>query len=453
MVEGACGGDGDAAMNAVVDFPVKPEAQPYLARFARDPSEPDWLAASRRRAIARFAELGFPSRKSENWRYCDLQPLVEAPLLPQPRRSPNLDWAREHLTGLLLPGKGPRLVIVDGVAAPELSAAGLPDGVWFGSIARATRECPQPVRDAMAGDGDGVQPFAALNAAFFSDGFVLDIAPGVALDQPIEIVHLASGAGGASVHTRNVVHLGDGSRAGIFEVYAGEGRYWRNDLIEIHLGDRAELSRTVLVEEAVEALHLARLEAKLGHRASFIGFALLLGGRTVRHEASLCLAGEGAQCRLDGAYIVAGNDEANIVTAVDHAAPGGQTRELIKGVAAGRGHGAFQGRIVVREDAQQTDAHQLSRNLLIGERAVIDTKPELEIYADDVKCSHGASVGDLDEAALFYLRARGIPDAEARHMLIDGFLREAVESIEDFAIRTHLLRRLAARLATLEGSA
>jgi Fe-S cluster assembly protein SufD len=439
-------------MTAVIDFPVKPEARPYLARFARDPSEPDWLAARRQQAMNHFAELGFPSRKNENWRYCDLQPLVDAPLLPARPRSPRLDWAREHLTGLLLPGKGPRLVIVDGIAAPELSAAGLPEGVWFGSTARTLRERPHPVRGIIEDvDGEAAHPFAALNSAFFSDGFVLDIEPSVALDQAIEIVHLGSGAGEASVHTRNVVRLGAGSHASIFEVFAGEGRYWRNDLIEILLGEGAKLSRTVLVEESAEAVHLAQLEARLSDRASFTGFALLLGGRTVRHEANIRM-GEAAQCHLDGAYIVSGNDVANIVTAVDHAAPGGQTRELIKGVAAGRGHGAFQGRIVVREDAQKTDAHQLSRNLLIGERAVIDTKPELEIYADDVKCSHGASVGDLDEAALFYLRARGIPDAEARHMLIDGFLREAVESVEDFAIRTHLLRRLATRLATLEGS-
>jgi len=210
------------------------------------------------------------------------------------------------------------------------------------------------------------------------------------------------------------------------------------------------LARTAIVEEAKEALHLAQLDATLGREARFAGFALLLGGRTVRHEASVAMAGENAHCRLDGAFVVSGTDEANIVTTVDHRVPGGQTRELIKGVAAGRGHGAFQGRVIVREDAQKTDAHQLSRNLLIGARAAIDTKPQLEIYADDVKCSHGASIGDLDEAALFYLQARGIPAEEARHMLIDGFLREVVETVDDFATRVHLLRRLAGRLSNLE---
>jgi Fe-S cluster assembly protein SufD len=176
----------------------------------------------------------------------------------------------------------------------------------------------------------------------------------------------------------------------------------------------------------------------------------LLGGGTVRHEASVQMVGEGAACRLDGAFIVDRAEEANIVTNVDHQAPHGETRELIKGVAAGRGHAAFQGKITVREHAQKVDAHQLSRNLILGGRAVIDTKPELEIYADDVKCAHGASVGELDEAALFYLRTRGIPDAEARHMLIEGFLREPVEEIADLALRDYLLRRLARRLETLE---
>jgi len=162
------------------------------------------------------------------------------------------------------------------------------------------------------------------------------------------------------------------------------------------------------------------------------------------------MAGEGAECHLDGAFVVDRTEEANIVTNVDHQVPHGTTRELIKGVAAGRAHGAFQGKITVREGAQKVDAHQLSRNLILGGRAVIDTKPELEIYADDVKCAHGASVGELDEAALFYLRTRGIPDAEARHMLIEGFLREPVEEIADPALREHLLRRLARRLAKLE---
>ncbi len=439
-------------MNAVVDFPVKPEARGYLARFVPDDSEPGWLAARRQQAMTRFAELGFPNRKSESWRYLDLQPLENQPLLPSPA-APRADTAAlsERLAHLSLPEAASRLVLVDGRFAPELSTVEPRSGVWFGSTAHAMRERPDLVRAAVEGiEGDEAHPFAALNTAFFSDGFVLDIAPGVTLDRPLEIVHLGAGISESSFHTRSVVMLGEGSRAGIIETYAGEGRYWRNDLVGVLLGQRAELTRTVLVEESAAAVHLAQIEARLGEGARFTGFVLLLNGQRVRHEANIRM-GEGAKCVINGAYVVTGSDEANIVTVVDHTAPGGQTSELIKGVAAGRGHGAFQGRMIVREHAQKTDAHQLSRNLIIGQRAVIDTKPELEIYADDVKCSHGASVGDLDETALFYLQARGIPADEARRMLIDGFLREAVDTIEDIAKRTHLLRRLAGRLAELEG--
>jgi Fe-S cluster assembly protein SufD len=444
-------------MSAIIDFPVKPEARPYLDAFDRGvadhpTAESVGLARSRRRGITRFAETGFPSRKSESWRYLDLQPLARDPLLPtQAPPAQVLRAMGERLTGLVLPGPGPRLVIVDGFFVAELSSLAMPEGVWFGPTYSALAERPE-LLDEVVGEvpGDAAHPFAALNAAFFAGGYILDIAPGVVLDQPIEIVHLASGAAAGSFHTRSLIRSGEGSRASVLEVYAGEGRYWRNDVIAIRLAERAELARTAIVEESGAAVHLAQLDATLGREARFTGFALLLGGRRVRHEASVTMAGDNARCRLDGAYVVTGQDEANIVTSIDHAAPGGQTRELIKGVAAGRGHGAFQGRIIVREDAQKTDAHQLSRNLLIGARAAIDTKPQLEIYADDVKCSHGASVGDLDEAALFYLQARGIPVEEARHMLIDGFLREVVETVDDFATRVHLLRHLAGRLGSLD---
>jgi Fe-S cluster assembly protein SufD len=446
-------------MNAVVDFPVKPEARPYLDAFERAAGErashePGWLSGARRRGVARFAELGFPSRKSESWRYLDLRPLERQPLLPPagPLQSEARDAAHKRLAGLALPRGGPRLVIVDGRFAPELSTSGTAAGIWFGPTSSAIVEREdlfQEMAEAVA--GHAAHPFAALNAAFFGDGYILDVAPGVTLDEPVEIVHLGSGAAAGSFHTRSLVRLGAGSGASVLEIYAGKGRYWRNDVVAVRLGDGAELARTAIIEESKEAVHLALLDATLGREASFTGFALLLGGRTVRHEANVAIAGENARCRLDGAFVVGGSDDVNIVTVVDHRVPGGQTREMIKGVAAGRGHGAFQGRIIVREDAQKTDAQQTSRNLLIGQRAAIDTKPELEIYADDVKCSHGASVGDLDEAALFYLRARGIPDEEARHMLIDGFLREVVETVDDFSTRTHLLRRLAGHLENLEG--
>ncbi len=428
-------------MSALLDFPVKPEARPYIEAFADVAGEPDWLVQFRRRNLDRFAREGFPTRRSEAWRYLDLQPLHRQPVLPA---APELPAAMPPELGFAKACAALRLLngVCIGVVARDL-----PQGVWFHPMRRAIGQRPDLVRTAAGDDSGDEHPFAALDAALFTDGFVLDIAPGVALDRPLEVVHFASATG--SMHTRSLINLGAGSRASIVETYAGAARYWRNDVVSAQLGEGAALTRTVVVEEAPEALHLAQLDATLAREARLDAFALLLGGSRVRHEANVRL-GEGARCRLDGAYVVAGDDEANIVTAVEHGAPGGQTRELVKGVAAGRGHGAFQGRIVVREGAQQTDAQQLSRNLLLGRRAVIDTKPELEIYADDVKCSHGASVGDLDAAALFYLRARGIPDAEARRMLVEGFLRDAVDGVADAAIRDHLLRRLALRLDRLE---
>ena len=446
-------------MSAVLDFPVRPEARPYIEAFDRvaEAGEPDWLARDRRRGLSRFAELGFPSRKSESWRYLDLGPLEKQPLLPTQAMPPiDAPGLREWLSALSLPERARRVVLVDGRFAPSLSIMEpARAGLWLGSMAQALRERPNLVRAVMEeGAANAAHAFAALNTAFFVDGFVLEIAPGTEIERPIEIVHLASGAGAASLHTRSLVVLGAGSRAKLLEIYAGPAEsgpaYWRNDLVMLRLGGGAELSRAVLVEESPQALHLAQTDAALDARARLAGFALMLRGKRLRHEANLVIAGEGAQCRFDGAYLVTGTDEANIVTDIDHRVPGGHSSELIKGVAADRAHGAFQGRIIVREHAQKTDAHQLSRNLIIGEHAVIDTKPELEIYADDVKCSHGASVGDLDEAALFYLRARGISPEEARRMLIDGFLREAVETVEDLAIRTHLLRHLARRLVDLE---
>jgi Fe-S cluster assembly protein SufD len=441
-------------MSAVVDFPVKPEARPYLDAFAHGPSgEPEWLGTRRRRGLARFAEQGFPNRRSEAWRYIDLRALEEKPMLPAGAMRAVAGVAiRNQLASIAFSEAAYRLVLVDGRYAPELSTAeGLPSGIWLGGMAMTIAERPDLVRDAIEVPlFDTERPFAALNAAFFGDGFVLDIAPGVALDRPIEIVHLATGGTGASLHTRSLVVAGAGSRASIFEVFAGNGSYWRNDVVELRLAAGAEFHRVALVEEAVDAWHIGELLAVLGSASQLTSLVLLLGGRTMRHEATVRSDGEATQCRLHGAFLLSGRQQANIVTSVDHAAPGGQTREVFKGVAAGRAHGAFQGRITVRPGGQKVDAHQLSQNLVLSPHAAIDAKPELEIYADDVKCSHGAAVGDLDEAALFYMRSRGIGHEEARRMLIEGFVREVIEPVGSAPLREHLLSQLARRLAMLE---
>jgi Fe-S cluster assembly protein SufD len=430
----------------LADFPVKPETRPYLDVFAEVAGEPDWLRKARRVSLDWFAETGFPTRRSENWRYLDLRPLQTHPMLPAVTAEP-----MGVPTELGLHRSAARIVLVDGRFVPELSRIdALPAGVWLGSTRQAIAERPNLVASFATQSGTE-HPFASLNAAFFADGFVLHVGERVAVDAPIEIVHLASGAGDASLHTRSLIDLGFESRATVVETYAGSGKYWRNDFALWRVEEDAALTRIALVEESGEATHFEDIDAVLlTERARLNAFSLLLGGGTVRQEISVVMASLNAECRIDGAFVVSGREEANIVTSIDHAAVGGTTSELVKGVAAGQGHGAFQGKIVVREGAQQTDARQTSRNLILGRRASIDTKPELEILADDVKCAHGASVGDLDEAALFYLRARGIPTDEARRMLVEGFLREPVEGVSDPAVREHLLGRLGARLARLE---
>jgi Fe-S cluster assembly protein SufD len=449
---------GTLPMSVIVDFPVKPEARPYLEAFGRDGlgrhrGEPDWLAGYRKGSLVRFAELGFPSRRSEAWRYLDLRALEQNPMLPtDARRAVVSPATRAQHAEIKLAEARHRLVLADGRFVPELSAIEeLPPGVWLGSMAEAVAGRPDLVRSGFEAPSlDPARPFAALNAAFFADGFVLDIAPGVALKEPIEILHLASGETAASLHTRSLVALGADSQASVIESFAGRANYWRNDVVELRLATGAELARVALVEEAPEALHFGEMLATLGSASRLSCFVLLLGGRTVRHEATVQSAGEDTRCDLNGAFLLSGRQEANILTVVDHAAPRGETRENFKGVATGRAHGAFQGRITVRPGAQKVDAHQLSRNLVLSPRAAIDTKPELEIYADDVNCSHGAAVGDFDEAALFYLQTRGIPNQEARRMLIEAFVQEAVELVDSPLMREHLLSRITRRLAILE---
>jgi Fe-S cluster assembly protein SufD len=439
---------GDRVMSGVLDFPLKPEARAYVEAFARTPNEPQWLSRYREQSLARFAELGFPSRRGEAWRYIDLGALAEDPMPPQ-RQVARAPGARALLDRL---GEAPyRLVLLDGRFSPELSRIDdLPAGVRLSSTASAIAEQPELLRPLIEAAPAAARPFALLAAAFFLDGFVLELAPGAALPRPIEIVHLACAEERASLHTKSFVILGENSRASLCEIFLGRGRYWRNDVVDVALAPDAALDRAVVVEEGEEAIHLGDTQARLEAGARFSGFVLIAGGRTARQEASLFCEGEGTRSVINGAALLSGRQEGNIVTAIDHMAPGGETRELVKIVGAGRAHGAFQGRITVRRGAQKVDAQQQSRNLIVGRRAVIDTKPELEILADDVKCSHGAAVGDLDENALFYLAARGIPAEEARRMLIEGFLREVVELVEHPALRRRLEEALGRRLASLE---
>jgi Fe-S cluster assembly protein SufD len=433
---------------------AKPETLPYRKAF--DSHRPvDALAESRAEAFARFEELGFPTRRDEAWRFTDLRPLQRSVFLPpqpsaarvppSPQRGEG--WgegaASDALSRYALAGDTHRLVLINGRLAPGLCKLdALPAGVILGSTAEIAANNSAIARSLLdETDRAGGQPFAALNAAMFADGFVLTVPAGEKLARPIEIIHWGD-TPEASFQLRNFVLLGIGSSATVIESFAGSGRYWTNAVTRVELQPSAALRHVKIQDEAVAAIHFAQVRTELARDARFESFVLTLGGRLSRHDSFVNFEDEGAACALYGAYLLKGEQEATNATFVDHAAPRCTTDEVFKGVVDERAHGVFLGRIAVRPDAQKTDAHQLNKNLLLSPRANVDTKPELEILADDVKCSHGATVGDLDEDALFYLAARGIPDSEARRMLVEAFAADAVERLEDPALGAHLLAHI-----------
>ena len=425
---------------------VKSETAPYIEAFRAQSrsDEPAWLAAKREAALANFGEKGFPTRRQEAWRFTNLRPLEKTSFASPAEWQLAEDDVAQNIEDRRLAEAGHRVVIVNGRFSDVLSEiGGLPKGAWLASAARTLAERPDAFAAAIEEtDTVGAQPFASLNAALFADGFVLMLEPGVRLEKPIEIVHWSEATTPGSWHQRNLLVLGEGSSAHMLESFAGTGSYWASLVTSVRLGKGAMLQHAKLQDEASDALHFAVMRAHLADRSRYETFVLTLGARLSRQDIQPTLEGEGAAVGVNGAYLLRGEQEATTAIVVDHAAPGGTTRELWKGVVEERAHGVFLGTIAVRPEAQKTDAQQTNKNLLLSPRASVDTKPELEILADDVKCSHGATVGELDESALFYLRARGIPEAEARRMLIEAFAVDALETLSDASFREYLAAHL-----------
>jgi len=393
----------------------------------------DWLASLRETGIARFAERGLPSPRLEAWKYTNLSAIEKIDFAPARADSVSID----HLPTLLPHGQsGHRLVFVDGYFRADLShVEDLPDGVELGSLASLLARAPDRLADLLgrvgADDADE-QPLLALNTALMADGFVLRLRRGVRLATPVEIVFLgATGDRALAYHPRNLIVLEPESQATILEHHAGlgDGTYLANGGTEVVLGADSALHHYKVQAESDEAFHLSTAQVEIGRNALYDGFLLTTGARLSRNEVTARLVAEGADCRLNGAYMLRGAQHCDTTTTIHHVAPHTNCREVFRGVVDDTARGVFQGKIVVHKDAQHTNGHQLSKALLLSERAEVDAKPELEIYADDVKCSHGATTGDLDHAALFYLRSRGIPEDTARHMLIEAFLSETVHAI------------------------
>lgn len=407
-----------------------------------------WMDELRAAGLDRFSKAGFPTQRNEAWKFTSLRPLEKVAFAVAPDR-PAVTVPVDLIPSVMAAGGiSHRLVFVDGRFRGDLSnTAGLPAGVRLEPLAETLARAPDVVADHLGRTStlDG-HPLLALNLAFLTDGVLLRIATGVTVETPIELVFIGAGAGGAPVswHPRILILAEENSEATVVEHHVGlDGAvYFSNVASEVVVGRAARLHHYKMQREGTAAFHLATATAKLGQDASYDTFVLNLGGALSRHEARSVLDGTGVECRISGAYAVRGQQHTDITTLIDHARPRCTSREVVKGVVDERARAVFQGKIVVRPDAQKTDGYQLNRALLLSDQAEIDSKPELEIYADDVKCSHGATAGELDEGQLFYLRARGIPLETARGLLIAAFLDEAVDEIRHERVREHFRSRI-----------
>jgi Fe-S cluster assembly protein SufD len=416
---------------------------------------PAWLKQLRDGGIARFGELGFPTTKQEAWRFTSVARLIETrfDLAPAPgTRHP----APSDIEPFIL-GAGPRLVFVNGHFTPTLShVAGLPAGVRVESLAHALATDPERVREHL-GKYAGFQdrPFAALNTAFARDGAFVCVPSNVTVEEPIQLLFVATpggqagGEGGARLvaHPRNLIVIEREARASVVETYATlGGAHWTNAVTEIVAADGARADCYRVQRESDQAYHVAVTEVHQGRDSIVNVHTVAFGGALSRHDLRGTLAGPGGYLILNGLYLLAGEQHADHHTAIDHAAPHCESHEYFNGVLDGRSRGVFNGRIIVRPGAQKTDSKQTNNNLLLSADAHADSQPQLEIYADDVKCTHGSTVGPLDPRALFYLRSRGMGEAAARRLLTYGFAAEILGRMEITPLRTQLDGIVRARL-------
>ena len=422
-----------------------------FARFSQQTTLPGPLASLRDDAFSCFDRLGFPTTRLEEWRFTNIAPIAERPFVVS---TATPDYTRTDLDTLHLPRlDGPELVFVNGTFAPALSTTEWPAGVRVQSLttalahddAAAATVAPYLGRLARIES----QAFTALNTAFLRDGAGVEIDPGVVVDTPIHLLFVTrSGAEPVLSQPRVLVVSGGNSQVRVVESHAGDGDtpYLSNAVTEVSVGDHAVVDHYTLVREAEAAFRIGSLSVALGRASTFSSHTITLGGAIVRNTAHVVLAGEGGECTLNGLYLATGRQLVDNQTTIDHAQPHCDSHELYKGILDGRSRAVFNGKIIVRLDAQKTDAKQSNKTLLLSEDAQITTKPQLEIFADDVKCTHGATVGQLDQDALFYLRSRGLSLDQARQLLLHAFAADLLGHIKVEAIRIQLDALLLERL-------
>jgi Fe-S cluster assembly protein SufD len=415
-------------------------------------AEPSWLVPVRREAFDSFRTTGFPTARDEEWRFTPVQPIASTAFEPAP--------AAQVAAGDLAPfhfghPEWPRLVFVNGRFDGALSQIPkMPAGVRIGSLAAAIAEDTSLERHVARHAPIGTSPFTALNTAFIRDGAFVSVPRGALLEQPVTVLFVSTAeAAGAVTHPRNLYLIGDGANVSIVESYvtlAPDARYFTNVVTEVVTGADAWVEHTRIQRESEQAYHVGRTHVEQDRGSHYRSFTLAMGGAMARHNLDAHLNASNVETLMYGLYLTRGEQVVDNHTAIYHDHPDCRSWEVYKGVLDGKSRAVFNGKVFVQPEAQKTDAKQTNRNLLLSRQARVDTKPQLEIFADDVKCTHGATVGNLDEVALFYARSRGVPADEARRLLTYAFAAEVVDEVALAPVREELDRLLLERLGALD---
>jgi len=392
------------------------------------------LRQGRQAAFERFLKQGFPTTRDEEWRFTSVAPIAAEPFGRAPAAVPS----KSDIAPFLFEGVEAQIVVVNGRVSKALSSFdALPDGVSVQTLAESRSGFDWSERG----------PFADLNSAFFEDVVSIVVAPKAIVTEPIHVIALAVvESQPAIVLPKIVIHVGEAAQVSIIESYAGIGgaTTLTSAVTDIRVEAGAVVDHVKVQRETPAAFHMATMAIRLGRSSTFTSQALTFGGRIARNDITATLDGEGAECTLNGLYVATGDSLVDTHTTIDHAKPHCPSHEVYKGILGGRARAVFNGKILVRQDAQKTDAKQTNRALLLTDDAQVNTKPQLEIFADDVKCTHGAAIGQLDDDAMFYLRARGIDEQAARIMLIHAFAGQILDNIKTPSVREaamHLVDR------------
>ena len=434
-------------------------SQRYLQEFGARSSTatadgPEWLEPVRRAAMDRFAATGFPTVRDEEWRFTPVGPIAQGTW----RQAPGLGRGvtREHLAPFIFGHpEWTTLVFVDGAYADGLSSVGeLAPGVRVGSLAEALHADGALLEQNLGRHAPiAGSPFTALSTAFMRDGGFLHVPANTELAQPVHLVFVSTPeATGSVTHPRNLVIIDRGARASVVESYvtlAPGSVYWTNAVTEVVAGANTWLEHTRIQRESEQAFHVGLTHVEQQRDSHYRSFSMAMGAALARHNLHVRLNGENVETLMYGLYVTEGDQVVDNHTAIYHDQPNCRSWEVYKGILDGRSRAVFNGKVFVKPEAQKTDAKQTNRNLLLSDTAKVDTKPQLEIFADDVKCTHGATVGQLDDVALFYARSRGVPAAEAQRLLTYAFAAEVIEEVALEPVRDELERLVRERLGAL----